>query len=209
MILEARQSWRLDEVLVIASALSVQDVRDRPMEAQQQPTRRMPSLTMRRANSVGYLKLWKWIDDEAPKALWRRPTRVHKLSNRQYEQLLRQNFISMRRVREWRDIYSQLVTVVAEHKWRINTNLPATSSCTCPCWPGCWATSAAKWLDVTGKRDQVGASTWVHAASSFTRIPVRIWSRNPAAGSWHPSWWKPRACLAAALLILSRSGWSR
>jgi ATP-dependent helicase HrpA len=45
----------------------------------------------------------------------------HKLSNRQYEQLLRQNFVSIRRVREWRDIYSQLHTVVAEHKWRLNT----------------------------------------------------------------------------------------
>ncbi len=48
-------------------------------------------------------------------------TPTHKLTNRQYEQLLRQNFVSMRRVREWRDIYSQLHTVVAEHKWRINT----------------------------------------------------------------------------------------
>ncbi|MBU6502091.1 MAG: DUF3418 domain-containing protein, partial [Burkholderiales bacterium] len=46
---------------------------------------------------------------------------AHRLSNRQYEQLLRQNFISIRRVREWRDIYSQLHTVVAEHQWQINT----------------------------------------------------------------------------------------
>ena len=50
---------------------------------------------------------------------------THKLSNRQYEQLLRQNFVNIRRVREWRDIYSQLHTVVAEHKWRMNT-LPAS-----------------------------------------------------------------------------------
>ena len=42
------------------------------------------------------------------------------MSNRQHEQLLRKNFISLRRVREWHDIYSQLHTVVAEHKWRIN-----------------------------------------------------------------------------------------
>jgi len=46
---------------------------------------------------------------------------THKLSNRQYEQLLRQNFINIRRVREWRDTHTQLLTVVAEHKWRINT----------------------------------------------------------------------------------------
>ncbi|NUN60571.1 MAG: DUF3418 domain-containing protein, partial [Burkholderiaceae bacterium] len=47
---------------------------------------------------------------------------THKLSNRQYEQLLRQNFINVRRVREWRDVHSQLLTVVAEHGWAINAN---------------------------------------------------------------------------------------
>ena len=46
---------------------------------------------------------------------------ISKLSNRQYEQLLRQNFISIRRLREWRDIHTQLLTVVTEHKWQINT----------------------------------------------------------------------------------------
>src|SRR5256885_14021908 len=45
----------------------------------------------------------------------------HKLSNRQWEQLLRQNFINIRPVREWRDIHSQLPTVGNEHKWKINT----------------------------------------------------------------------------------------
>jgi HrpA-like helicases len=49
---------------------------------------------------------------------------THKLSNRQWEQLLRQNFINIRRVREWRDIHSQLLTVVKEQKWLIN-NEPA------------------------------------------------------------------------------------
>jgi ATP-dependent helicase HrpA len=64
------------------------------------------------------LKLWKWINDG------KGGEGQHKLSNRQYEQLLRQNFVNIRRVREWRDIHSQLHTVVAEHKWRLNT-LPA------------------------------------------------------------------------------------
>jgi ATP-dependent helicase HrpA len=48
-------------------------------------------------------------------------TSTHKLSNRQYEQLLRQNFVNVRRLREWKDIHSQLHIVVAEHKWRLNT----------------------------------------------------------------------------------------
>ncbi|MBE0550511.1 MAG: DUF3418 domain-containing protein, partial [Rubrivivax sp.] len=50
---------------------------------------------------------------------------THKLTNRQQEQRLRDSFVSPRRVREWRDIHSQLHTVVAEHGWRLNT-MPAT-----------------------------------------------------------------------------------
>ncbi len=90
MILEARDRNALDEVLVIASALSVQDVRDRPMDKQAQ------------ADSRG--------GHDA----------VHKLTNRQHETLLRANYINMRRVREWRDIHSQLHSVVGEQKWILN-----------------------------------------------------------------------------------------
>ncbi|CAN5497268.1 ATP-dependent RNA helicase HrpA [soil metagenome] len=134
MILEARERQSLDEILVIASALSVQDVRDRPMEAQQAADQAHVKFDDDRSEFSGYLKLWKWLDDSrgghsAPRGralLPGKPPVVgpegaqHKLSNRQYEQLLRQNFVSVRRVREWRDIHSQLLTVVAEHKWRIN-----------------------------------------------------------------------------------------
>ncbi len=166
MILEARERQALDEVLVIASALSVQDVRDRPLEAQQQADQAHAKFDDEKSEFSGYLKLWKWINearggapslpsaraqkDAAQKAA-RQGTRAqaslpvaqrltaahepgdaaaataagaqptHKLSNRQYEALLRQNFISIRRLREWRDIHTQLLTVVTEHRWKINT----------------------------------------------------------------------------------------
>lgn len=147
MILEARQRGALDEVLVIASALSVQDVRDRPMELQAQADQQHAKFDDEKSEFSGYLRLWNWIHDArggastsaarsgaaSPRAANSvrtagtvRPEPVdvhpqHKLSNRQYEQLLRQNFINVRRVREWRDIHSQLHTVVAEHKWQLNT----------------------------------------------------------------------------------------
>lgn len=161
MIIEARDRKALDEVLVIASALSVQDVRDRPMEAQQQADQAHAKFDDDKSEFSGYLKLWKWINEArggapslpsaraqkamaaqkapsqaylpvaqrsggsspatAPAASSAAPVATHKLSNRQYEQLLRQNFISIRRLREWRDIHTQLLTVVTEHKWQINT----------------------------------------------------------------------------------------
>jgi ATP-dependent helicase HrpA len=115
MILEARSRQALDEVLVIASALSVQDVRDRPMDMQQQADQAHAKFDDEKSEFSGYLKLWKWIHDARGGE-----SATHKLTNRQYEQLLRQNFVNMRRVREWKDIHSQLHTVVAEHKWLLN-----------------------------------------------------------------------------------------
>jgi len=115
MILEARTRGALDEVMVIASALSVQDVRDRPLEAQAQADQAHAKFDDDKSEFTGYLKLWKWINEA------KGGHGEHKLSNRQYEQLLRQNFVNIRRVREWRDIHTQLHTVVAEHKWAINT----------------------------------------------------------------------------------------
>ncbi|HSV61658.1 MAG TPA: ATP-dependent RNA helicase HrpA [Variovorax sp.] len=115
MILEARSRGALEEVLVIASALSVQDVRDRPLDAQTQADQQHAKFDDEKSEFSGYLRLWKWIHEARGGH-----GDTHKLSNRQYEGLLRQNFINVRRVREWRDIHSQLLTVVTEHKWRIN-----------------------------------------------------------------------------------------
>ncbi len=120
MILEARERNALDEVLIIASALSVQDVRDRPMEAQAAADQAHAKFDDDRSEFSGYLNLWKWIDTSRGGK-----NNEHKLSNRQYEALLRQNFVNVRRVREWRDTHTQLLTVVTEHKWRLNT-LPAS-----------------------------------------------------------------------------------
>jgi ATP-dependent helicase HrpA len=183
MILEGRERGALREVLVIAAALSVQDVRDRPLEQQAQADQQHAKFDDEKSEFSGYLRLWKWLHDarggqavaqtraqmqgaegggkgrakpanlaalppaqRAALALQqaretlskqkqggesgrRQPgdfvqdsaATTHKLSNRQWEGLLRQNYINIRRVREWRDIHTQLHTVVAEHKWKENT----------------------------------------------------------------------------------------
>ncbi len=127
MILEARQHEALSEVLIIASALSGQDVRDRPQEQAQTADQRHQPFDDEKSEFMGTLKLWAWIEagrghagpGMAPEM------HPHKLTNRQQETRLRDSFISVRRVREWRDIHTQLHTVVAEHGWRLNTK-PAT-----------------------------------------------------------------------------------
>ena len=115
MILEAKSRGALDEVLVIASALSVQDVRDRPMDKQAQADQAHAKFDDEKSEFVGYLKLWKWLGDSRGGH-----DAVHKLTNRQHENLLRENFINMRRVREWRDIHSQLLGTIGEQGWELN-----------------------------------------------------------------------------------------
>jgi ATP-dependent helicase HrpA len=116
MLLEAQQRGALDEVLVIASALSVQDVRDRPLDKQAQADQAHAKFDDEKSEFVGTLKLWKWLEDSKGGH-----GKDHKLSHRQFESVLRENFINVRRLREWRDIHTQLHTVVAEHKWQLNT----------------------------------------------------------------------------------------
>ncbi|MCU0957758.1 MAG: ATP-dependent RNA helicase HrpA, partial [Hydrogenophaga sp.] len=116
ILLEARERGALDEVLVIASALSMQDVRDRPLDKQTQADQAHRKFDDEKSEFTGTLKLWKWLEDSKGGH-----GSDHKLSHRQYENLLRENYINVRRVREWRDIHSQLHTVVAEHQWKLNT----------------------------------------------------------------------------------------
>ena len=121
MIVEARERQSLTEVLVIAAALSGQDVRDRPQDRAQLADERHKPFDDERSEFSGTLKLWQWIEDGRGLHGHKEGGDRHKLSNRQQEQRLRDQFISPRRVREWRDIHSQLLTVVAEHGWRLNT----------------------------------------------------------------------------------------
>ncbi|WP_425780291.1 ATP-dependent RNA helicase HrpA [Hydrogenophaga sp. T2] len=116
MILAARDAGALDEVLVIAAALSVQDVRDRPIDKQAQADQAHAKFDDDKSEFVGTLKLWKWLEDSKGGH-----GTDHKLSHRQYENLLREHFINVRRVREWRDTHNQLHTVVSEQGWRLNT----------------------------------------------------------------------------------------
>jgi ATP-dependent helicase HrpA len=110
MILAARDQQSLREVLIIASALSVQDPRDRPIDAQDQADQAHRRFADERSEFLQWLKIWSWFEEAV----------AHKKSNRQLVDACRQNFLSHLRLREWRDVHSQLLTVVREHGWRLN-----------------------------------------------------------------------------------------
>lgn len=115
MILAARDNVCLTEMLIIASAVSVQDPRDRPVEAQGAADQAHKKFADEKSEFPAYLNIWKWFEDAI----------AHKKSNRQLQEHCRDNFLSQLRLREWRDVHSQLLSIVREQGWRLN-EAPAT-----------------------------------------------------------------------------------
>ncbi|WP_449371360.1 ATP-dependent RNA helicase HrpA [Thiomonas sp.] len=111
MILEARNREALNEVLIIAAALSVQDPRERPAEAQQAADEAHRKFSDERSEFLGWLKLWAHYHAAI----------AHKKSQRKLWSELRSQYLSPLRLREWHDVHSQLHTLVAEQGWRLNT----------------------------------------------------------------------------------------
>ncbi|MFN3415690.1 MAG: ATP-dependent RNA helicase HrpA [Caldimonas sp.] len=167
MILEARQRQSLAEVLVIASALSVQDVRDRPLDQQQAADEKHRKFDDEKSEFMGYLKLWKWLEDS------RGGHGEHRLSHRKYEQLLREHFISPRRVREWRDIHTQLHTVVAEHGWKLNASAATYEQIHVAMLAGLLGNVGCKSDEDDWYLGARGIKFWRHPAAHLSKKPGR------------------------------------
>ena len=103
MVLEARHEGVMDEVLIIASALAVQDPRDRPIDKQEQADAAHLKFRDETSDFLGYLKLWDWFHANR-----------EKLSQSKLRKLCQENFVSYVRLREWHDVHVQLHTLVTE-----------------------------------------------------------------------------------------------
>ena len=103
MILAAGEEGCLQEMLIIAAALEVQDPRERPLEKQEAADASHVKFADEQSDFLGYLKLWDFY---------------HKLkaelSRNQLRKACRQNFLSYNRIREWLDVHHELLGLVEE-----------------------------------------------------------------------------------------------
>ncbi len=109
MILAAAEQTCLKEILIIASALSIQDPRERPMDAQQAADLAQEQFRDELSDFLSYLKLWDFYHEHSKH-----------LSTNKLRNLCRKNFLSYNRMREWIDIHKQLNLLVKESGWKIN-----------------------------------------------------------------------------------------
>ena len=103
MVVEAGRLGCVRDVLVIASALSIQDVRERPKESPERAAELHRRFDVDGSDLLSIVALWDYL---------RRQQRD--LSGNRFRRLCRDEHLNYLRVREWRDLYSQLRQVAGQ-----------------------------------------------------------------------------------------------
>ena len=104
ILLAAQKHDCMAEILVIVSALSIQDPRERPLEAREAANKAHERFTDKQSDFLAYLNIWDSFQRERDKGL----------SNKQLVQWCRQYFLSHLRMREWRELHHQLADIAVE-----------------------------------------------------------------------------------------------
>ncbi|MEO7761134.1 MAG: ATP-dependent RNA helicase HrpA, partial [Casimicrobiaceae bacterium] len=109
MILAGRDEGMLSELLIIATALSVPDPRERPLERRGAADQAHVRFKDERSDFLAYLHLWDFFSDALAAGM----------SHRKLVDHCRANFVSTLRMREWRDTHRQVVELLRESGWTV------------------------------------------------------------------------------------------
>ncbi|HPV31775.1 MAG TPA: ATP-dependent RNA helicase HrpA [Methylotenera sp.] len=110
MILAAKREACLKEILIIASVLSIQDPRERPMDKREAADQAHAKFGGEGSDFMSYLKLWDWFDAALNT----------KKSNKDLLNQCHSNFLSFLRLKEWRELHGQLLEIVSEMDFKRN-----------------------------------------------------------------------------------------
>jgi ATP-dependent helicase HrpA len=111
MILEADRNGCAREVLIIASALSIQDPRERPADAQEAADAAHRRFVSPDSDFVAFLDLWEYLRE-----------RQRELSSSAFRRMCRAEFLNYLRVREWQDLHGQLQRLAADVGVAVNSS---------------------------------------------------------------------------------------
>ena len=109
MVLAAKDTASVREVMIICAGLSIQDPRERPADAKQKSDEKHARFHHPQSDFMALVNLWNYLQEQQ-KAL----------SGNQFRRKCKQEFIHYLRVREWQDLYTQLRQTVREIGLPIN-----------------------------------------------------------------------------------------
>lgn len=104
ILIAAKKHDCMAEMLIIVSALSIQDPRERPLEVRELANKAHERFADKQSDFLTYLNIWDSFRRERDK----------KLSNKQLVQWCHQYFLSHLRMREWRELHAQLTEIAVE-----------------------------------------------------------------------------------------------
>lgn len=110
MILAAKREGCLNEILIIASVLSIQDPRERPMDKREAADNAHAKFAGEGSDFMSYLKLWDFFDNALKT----------KKSNKDLLNQCHSNFLSFLRLKEWRELHSQIKQITDEMDFKLN-----------------------------------------------------------------------------------------
>src|SRR5580658_4691878 len=111
MILEADRNGCVREVLIIAAALSIQDPRERPTDAQQAADDKHRRFADPDSDFTAYLNLWAYLAE-----------RQRELSSSAFRRLCRADYLNYLRVREWQDLHGQLQRLAGDLAVKVDSS---------------------------------------------------------------------------------------
>jgi len=195
MILEADRNGCVREVLIIASALSIQDPRERPSDAQQAADDKHRRFADPDSDFVAYLNLWDYLAE-----------RQRELSSSAFRRMCRADFLNYLRVREWQDLQGQLQ--------RLAGDLGVTVSSSSAERNGLHVSLLAGLLSQIGMRYQFGraepARAAASSASSWRRPRAEyLGARNARFAIFPGSSLKAPDWIVAAELVETSRLWAR
>ncbi|PKG84547.1 ATP-dependent RNA helicase HrpA [Colwellia sp. 75C3] len=105
MVVTAIEFGCIEQILIIVSALSIQDPRERPHEKQQLSDEKHNRFKNKTSDFISLLNLWQYINDQKKD-----------LTQNQFRKLCQREYLSYVRLREWQDIFSQLKLTLKEQQ---------------------------------------------------------------------------------------------
>ena len=109
MLVEANKNRALHEALIVVSALSTQDPRERPQEKQQAADQKHREFYHEDSDFMTYVNLWEAYEEQR-----------QELSQNQLRKYCKKQFLSFMRMREWRDLHRQLALACKDLKFTVN-----------------------------------------------------------------------------------------
>lgn len=192
MLLEARKHSCIKEIMIITSALSIQDPRERPLNKQQSADEKHQRFIDKNSDFMSYINLWQYIQEQQKQ-----------LTNNQFRQMCRKEFLNYLRLKEWQDVYTQIRQTVKQLNFAINSEDSDYRSIHTAILSGLLSHLGMKELE---KFEYIGARNIKFAifpgSGVFKSLPkwcvaselvetTRLWGRNVA--KIEPEWIEPLA----------------